>query len=393
MTRMRTQVGIVGAGPAGLLLSQLLDRHGIDNAVVERRSRDYVLGRIRAGVLEQGTVELLRAAGVGERMDREGLVHTGVEICCDGRRGRIDFAAHGDAYVLVYGQTEITRDLVEAREAAGAALVYEAADVRLADLGGSRPRILYDKDGPHEIVCDYVAGCDGFHGVTRASLPAGALTAHERAYPFGWLGVLADVPPPSDELIYASHDRGFALCSMRSPTRSRCYVQVGLDERVEQWSDARFFDELARRLPQDVAARLETAPAVEKSIAPLRSFVVEPMRHGRVFLAGDAAHIVPATGAKGLNLAAADVGALGAALVDACRHGRDALLDAYSDTRLGRVWQAERFSAWLTAQLHKPPGRTGFDRRLQIAELDHLLTSAAAQRAFTESYCGRPAAG
>lgn len=388
MSPMRTQVGIVGAGPSGLLLSQLLSLGGVDNVVVERRSQAHVLGRIRAGVLEQGTVELVRAAGVGARMDREGLVHTGVEICFDERRHRIDFGALAGSCVMIYGQTELTRDLVDAREAAGAALVYEADGVTLADLDGARPRILYDNNGPQEIVCDFIAGCDGFHGVTRRSIPASALTTHEHVYPFGWLGVLADTRPVSDEVMYVNHERGFALCSMRSPTRTRCYVQCDADADLDEWSDARFWEEFARRLPREAAERLETGPAIEKSIAPMRCFVAEPMRHGRVFLAGDAAHIVPATGAKGLNLAAADVRALSEALVEACTRGRDELIDAYSETRLRRVWQAVRLSSWLTRQLHQYPDMTSFDRRLQVAELDHLFASEAAQRVFAENYCG-----
>jgi p-hydroxybenzoate 3-monooxygenase len=371
-----------------LLLSQLLDLAGIDSVVLERRSRDYVLSRVRAGVLEQGVVEILRAAGVGARLDREGLVHHGVEIAAGEARHHIDFAAHG-ASVTVYGQTELTRDLVEAREARGGTLIYEAEDVSVEGIDGRHPRLRYRTTGSeHVLDCDFVAGCDGFHGVSRKSIPANVLKTHERVYPFGWLGVLAEVPPVRPELIYASHERGFALCSMRSATRSRCYVQCTLDDDVAQWSDARFWDELRARLPAEVARELQTAPALEKSIAPLRSFVAEPLRHGRLLLAGDAAHIVPPTGAKGLNLAVRDVDQLAAALVAHYRESNDAELDEYSATALRRIWRAERFSAWLTSVLHRFPGASSFDRRMQLAELDQLASSAAARAAFVESYAG-----
>jgi p-hydroxybenzoate 3-monooxygenase len=387
---LRTQVGIIGAGPAGLLLSQLLDLAGVASVVLERRSREYVLGRIRAGVLEQPAAEILRRARVGARMDREGLVHRGVELCFGERRQRVDFAPFG-ASVTVYGQTELTRDLMEARDALGGTLIYEAEDVALDGIAGDRPRVRWRKDGePYALECDFVAGCDGFHGVSRKSIPAGELTTHERVYPFGWLGVLADVPPVSDELLYASHERGFALCSMRSATRSRCYVQCSLDDKVADWSDARFWEELRARLPEAAAARLQPGPSIEKSIAPLRSFVAEPLRHGRLFLAGDAAHIVPPTGAKGLNLAVRDVDQLSVALIAHYREGRDELLNVYSDAALRRIWRAERFSAWMTSVLHKFPGRSSFDRGMQIAELDYLVGSAAAQAAFVESYAGTP---
>ena len=388
LTASRTQVGIIGSGPSGLLLSQLLDHAGLDSVVLERRSRDYVLGRVRAGVLEQGVVRILRVAGVGARMDREGLLHHGVEIAAGEERHHIDFAAHG-ASVTVYGQTELTKDLVEAREARGGTLVYEAEEVAIEGVDGRQPRLRYRKGGAeHTLDCDFVAGCDGFHGVSRKAIPANVLRVHERVYPFGWLGVLADVPPVRPELIYASHERGFALCSMRSATRSRCYVQCALDDDVAQWSDARFWDELRARLPADVARELRTAPAIEKSIAPLRSFVAEPLRHGRLLLAGDAAHIVPPTGAKGLNLAVHDVVQLATALIAHYRQKSDALLDEYSATALRRIWRAERFSAWLTSVLHLFPGRSSFDRRMQLAELDQLASSAAARAAFVESYTG-----
>jgi len=388
VTASRTQVGIIGSGPSGLLLSQLLDLAGIDSVVLERRSRDYVLARVRAGVLEQGVVRILRVAGVGARMDREGLVHHGVEIAAGAERHHIDFAAHG-ASVTVYGQTELTKDLIEAREARGGTLVYEAEEVAIEGVDGPRPRLRYRKGGAeHTLDCDFVAGCDGFHGVSRKAIPANVLRVHERVYPFGWLGVLADVPPVLPELIYASHERGFALCSMRSATRSRCYVQCALDDDVAQWSDARFWDELRARLPADVARKLRTAPAVEKSIAPLRSFVAEPLRHGRLLLAGDAAHIVPPTGAKGLNLAVHDVVQLATALIAHYREKTEQLLDEYSATALRRIWKAERFSAWLTSVLHRFPDQSSFDRGMQLAELDQLASSAAARAAFVESYTG-----
>jgi p-hydroxybenzoate 3-monooxygenase len=388
VTVSRTQVGIIGSGPSGLLLSQLLDLAGIDSVVLERRSREYVLGRVRAGVLEQGVVEILRAAGVGARMDREGLVHRGVEIAAGGERLHIDFSTHS-ASVMVYGQTELTKDLMDARAARHGQLVYEAEDVAIEGIEGHRPRLTYRRNGAaHALDCDFVVGCDGFHGVSRASIPANVLKLHERVYPFAWLGVLADVPPVLPELIYASHERGFALCSMRSATRSRCYVQCPLEDDVAQWSDARFWDELRARLPAEVAGALQTGPTVEKSIAPLRSFVAEPLRHGRLLLAGDAAHIVPPTGAKGLNLAVRDVEQVAAALIAHFRDHRDQLLDGYSATALRRIWRAERFSAWLTSVLHLYPRQSSFDRCMQLAELDQLAISAAARAAFVESYAG-----
>jgi p-hydroxybenzoate 3-monooxygenase len=389
----RTQVAIIGSGPSGLLLAQLLRRAGVETVLLERRSREYVLARVRAGVLEQTTVEILRRAGVAARLDREGLVHHGVEIAFGERRARIDFARHG-ARVTVYGQTELTKDLVDARDALGGTSIYEAEDVALEALDGDTPRVRWRQDDvEHTLECEFVAGCDGFHGVSRRSIPAAALTTHERVYPFAWLGVLADVRPISDELIYASHERGFALCSMRSATRSRCYVQCAVDDDVNAWSDRRFWDELRARLPADAALRVQPGPSLEKSIAPLRSFVAEPLRYGRLFLAGDAAHIVPPTGAKGLNLAVRDVDELASALIGHYRDGRDDLLDGYSATALRRIWRAERFSAWLTSVLHAYPGRSSFDRALQIAELDYLAGSESAQAAFVESYTGGPLAG
>ena len=388
---MRTKIVIVGAGPAGLLLGRLLENQGIDNIILERRSQDYVLGRIRAGVLEQGAVELLEKAGVGERMRQEGLVHDGVEFCFDGDRHRFNFRALVGRTVTVYGQTEVTRDLMQARDASGAPTIYEAGNVSLHDFSGDRPRVRYLKDGvEHEIACDFIAGCDGYHGICRASVPQGALNTFERVYPFGWLGILVDRPPVADELIYAHHARGFALCSMRSPTRSRYYVQVPADEKVEEWSDDRFWDELRRRVDQETAGRLVTGPSIEKSVAPLRSFVAEPLRFGRLFLAGDAAHIVPPTGAKGLNLAAGDVGRLAEALIEFYGERSPAGINHYSARALARVWKAERFSWWMTSILHTFPDTDGFGRRMQRAEFDYLAGSEAASRSLAENYTGLP---
>ncbi len=389
---MRTQVGIVGAGPSGLLLSQLLHLAGIESVVLERRSRGYVEGRIRAGVLEQGTVELLDEAGVGERLHREGLIHGGIELAFGGRRHRIDFEdLTGGKAVTVYGQTEVTRDLNRAREAAGGEIVFEAEDVVLHDFDGDSPRLGYRKDGTdHELRCDFIAGCDGFHGISRRSVPAAAVSTFERVYPFAWLGILANTKPVSDELIYARHERGFALFSMRSPTRSRLYIQCSPDEQLDDWPDERVWDELRSRLDAEAAARLETGPSIEKSVTPMRSFVAEPMRFGRLFLAGDAAHIVPPTGAKGLNLAAADVRYLSRALIAHYAEGRDDLLEAYSETCLGRIWKAQRFSWWMTSLLHRFPEASGFGGRVQLAELDYVTSSRAAATALAENYVGLP---
>ncbi len=388
---MRTRVGIIGGGPSGLLLSQLLDRAGIASVVLERRGRDYVLARIRAGVLEQGAAALLREAGVGARMDAEGLLHDGFAISHRGRLHRIDLAGLAGSGVVIYGQTEITRDLYAARDAAGGTVIDEAEDVAIHGVDGNAPSLTWRKGGEsHRLDCDFVIGCDGFHGVSRASIPADRLREFERAYPFGWLGVLSRTVPASEELIYARAERGFALCSMRSRRLSRYYVQVPLEDRVEDWPDGRFWDELKRRLPGEVAARLETGPSVEKSIAPLRSYVAEPMRWGRLFLAGDAAHIVPPTGAKGLNLAASDIRYLSDALIAWYRLGDEAGLAAYSDRALARVWKAERFSWWMTSLLHPFPDQGAFGRRIQEAELDYLLSSRAAMTALAENYIGLP---
>ncbi|MEJ0088024.1 MAG: 4-hydroxybenzoate 3-monooxygenase [Pseudomonadota bacterium] len=388
--RGRTQVVIVGAGPAGLLLGQLLHNEGIDAVIVERRSADHVRGRIRAGVLEQGTVDVLARAGVATRLRTEGLVHEGFEIGFHGRRHRIPLKALVGKTVTVYGQTELTRDLMDARAASGAPTVYDAQDVELHDAGGSSPRVSYRRAGvAHEIACDFIAGCDGHHGVSRRSIPAEQLVSHERVYPFGWLGVLADVPPPWNELIYANSERGFALASIRSPTRVRCYIQCALEEKVENWSDARFWDEFRGRIGEDVGAALATPPSIEKSIAPLRSFVVEPLRHGSLFLAGDAAHIVPPTGAKGLNLAVSDVFYLHEALRDYYREGSQQPLDEYSSRCLRRIWKAERFSWWMTRQLHHFPD-DAIATHMQETELEHLFDSEAAQISLAENYVGLP---
>ncbi|WP_295640009.1 4-hydroxybenzoate 3-monooxygenase [uncultured Methylibium sp.] len=392
---MRTQVAIIGAGPAGLLLGQLLTRAGIANLIVERSSAEHVLGRIRAGVLEQTTADLLDEAGVGARMHREGLVHEGYELAFGGMRHRIDLRQlTGGKHVVVYGQTELTRDLMDARRAAEAPTVYEADDVSLHDFDGARPRIRYASGGTtHELACDFIAGCDGYHGVSRASVPAAALTTYERVYPFGWLGLLSDTPPVAHELVYANHERGFALASMRSPTRSRYYLQCALDDHVDRWSDEAFWDELRRRLDPAAAEALVTGPSLEKSIAPLRSFVAEPMRFGRLFLAGDAAHIVPPTGAKGLNLAAADVRTLARALVEHYAERSEAGLAAYSDRCLRRVWKASRFSWWFTSLMHRFPDGGEIGHKLQQAELDYLAGSRAAQTVMAENYVGLPFEG
>nr|WP_315226234.1 4-hydroxybenzoate 3-monooxygenase [uncultured Limnohabitans sp.] len=389
---MRTQVAIIGAGPSGLLLGALLHKAGIDNIIVERQSGDYVLGRIRAGVLEQVTVDLLNEVGVNQRLHKEGLVHGGFELLFAGKRHRIDMnQLTGGKNVVVYGQTEVTRDLMDDRAAKGLTTIYEADNVQVHDFDSANPWVTYTKDGQnHTLQCDFIAGCDGFHGVCRASVPEGSIQEYEKVYPFGWLGVLADVPPVSHELIYANTDRGFALCSMRSPTRSRYYVQVPLTDKVEAWSDDRFWADLKDHLDPEARETLITGPSIEKSIAPLRSFVAEPMRFGRMFLAGDAAHIVPPTGAKGLNLAATDVKYLSDAITEYYAEKSPAGIDHYSQRCLRRIWRAERFSWWFTSLMHQFPETAGFGQKIQEAELDYLIHSESASRALAENYVGLP---
>lgn len=384
-------VGIIGGGPSGLLLAQLLHRAGIESVVLERRSRAHVLGRIRAGVLEHGAVELLREAGVAGRLDREAEVHHGFSIAHRDALHRVDLAASAGHGVTLYGQTEVTRDLYDARDAAGGTVIHDAEDVTIHGADTDAPGLTWrEGDEPRRLDCDFVVGCDGFHGVSRRSIPAARLTEFERVYPFGWLGVLSRTPPVAEELIYARHADGFALCSMRSRSLSRYYVQVPLDDRADDWSDDRFWSTLRARLPREVADALVTGPSIEKSIAPLRSYVAEPMRWGRLFLAGDAAHIVPPTGAKGLNLAASDVRYLSDALIGFYREGDERGLAAYSERALARVWKAERFSWWMTSLLHRFPETGPFGARMQEAELDYLFTSAAAQAVLAENYVGLP---
>jgi p-hydroxybenzoate 3-monooxygenase len=388
---MRTQVGIVGGGPSGLLLARVLGLAGIDSVVLERRTPDYLRARIRAGLLEQGTVDMLTEVGVGDRLARERLVHDGLELAFDGRRLRIDLKGLSGKVVSIYGQAEIQKDLMDAHASAGSRIVYEAEDVSLHGLTSDSPSLRYTKDGDAgTVTCDFIAGCDGFHGVSRQAIPQDVIRIYERVYPFGWLGILADTPPVNHELIYANHERGFALCTMRSLTRSRYYLQVPAEEDVADWSDDRFWSELKRRIPRDASEALVTGPSIEKSVAPLRSFVAEPLRHGRLFLAGDAAHIVPPTGAKGLNLAVADVRYLSRALIAYYRSGRTDLLDAYSDTCLARVWKAQRFSWWMTSLTHRFPEASAFERRAQMAELAYIAGSVAGQTTLAENYVGLP---
>lgn len=390
---MRTQVAIIGAGPSGLLLGQLLHKAGIDNIIIERQSADYVLGRIRAGILEQITVDLLNEAGVGARVAAEGTVHHSIELVYRNTRHPIDVTGlTGGKVVTAYGQTEVTKDLMDARAAAGLTTLYSAADVSIHDFDGDSPVVRFRQNGElKELACDFIAGCDGFHGVCRASVPEGAITEYEKVYPFGWLGILADVPPVSTHaIVYANSEHGFGLCSMRSLTRSRYYVQCPIEDKVEQWSDDRFWDELRRRLDPEMAERMVTGPSIEKSIAPLRSFVAEPMRFGRLFLAGDAAHIVPPTGAKGLNLAASDVKYLSSALIEYYHERTSAGIDDYSRKALARVWRAERFSWWLTSLMHRFPDTQGFGQKVQEAELEYLVHSEAASRSLAENYVGLP---
>jgi p-hydroxybenzoate 3-monooxygenase len=388
---LRTKVAIIGAGPAGLLLGQLLKTYGIDNIILERHTPDYVLGRIRAGLLEEGTVRLLDEVGAGSRAHAEGLVHDGIELAFDGSRHRIDMKALTGKTVMIYGQTEVTLDLMNARKAAGLTSIYEAADVQPLNFDTDHPRVTYVKDGAsHEIACDFIAGCDGFHGISRASVEPDAIETFERIYPFGWLGILSETPPVSHELIYSNHARGFALCTMRSTHRSRYYVQCPLDDHIDQWPDERFWDELKSRLDQRAVDQLVIGPSIEKSIAPLRSFVAEPMRFGRMFLAGDAAHIVPPTGAKGLNLAASDAHYLAVGLREYYDEKSSAGIDHYSSTALTRVWKAVRFSWWMTSMLHKFPDNGPFGARIQIAELDYVTSSKAAMTSLAENYVGLP---
>jgi p-hydroxybenzoate 3-monooxygenase len=390
----RTQVAIIGAGPAGLLLSQLLHLDGIDCVVLEARSRAHVESRIRAGVLERSTVELLAKARADQRLQRECLIHHGFELVFAGRRTRIDLQSLTGGSMTVYGQTEVTRDLIEARLAMQGELVFEAEDVSVHDFGGRKPRVRYRHQGrEHELDCEFIAGCDGYHGVCRRTVLDSAHKIYARVYPSGWLGVLSDTPPVAAELIYVNHARGFALCSMRSPTRSRYYIQCGLDQRVSDWPDERFWRELQARLPEEVAASLVTGPSIEKSIAPLRSSVLEPMRFGRLFLAGDAAHIVPPAGAKGLNLAAADVRTLHAAVLEYFRDGgSEELLDQYSQQCLERIWKAERFSWWFTGLTHRISDNE-FEQRMQLAELEYLTSSRAGMTTIAENYVGLPEGG
>jgi len=388
----RTQVAIIGSGPSGLLLGQLLHKAGIDNVILERHTAEYVLGRIRAGILEQVTVDLMDEAGVGARLHREGIVHHAIELVFKGERHPIDVdGLTGGKVVTAYGQTELTRDLMDARRAEGLPSVYEALDVSLHGFDGDRPVVRYRHGGQeHELQCDFIAGCDGFHGVSRVTVKD-RITEYEKVYPFGWLGVLADVPPVSPHaIVYGNSERGFSLCSMRSMTRSRYYVQCPLEDKVEDWPDDRFWDELRRRVDPDLASRIVTGPSIEKSIAPLRSFVAEPMRFGRLFLAGDAAHIVPPTGAKGLNLAASDVKYLSSAFIEHYRERSEAGLDHYSERALRRVWKAERFSWWLTTLMHRFPEMGPFNQKLQEAELEYLVHSRAASTALAENYVGLP---
>ncbi len=389
---MRTQVAIIGAGPSGLILGQLLHKAGIDNIILERQTGEYVLGRIRAGILEQVTVDLVREAGVAGRMDQEGIIHHSIELVFGGQRHPIDVhALTGGKVVTAYGQTELTQDLMEARAAAGLTTIYQAEDVQLHDFDGAKPSVTFRHKGENVTLdCDFIAGCDGFHGVSRASVKD-RVTEYEKVYPFGWLGVLADVPPVSPHaIVYGNSERGFSLCSMRSMTRSRYYVQVPLTDKVEDWSDERFWDELKSRVDPELAAKIVTGPSIEKSIAPLRSFVAEPMRFGKLFLAGDAAHIVPPTGAKGLNLAATDVKYLSGAFIEYYKDKSSQGIDTYSERCLKRIWKAERFSWWLTSLMHRFPDTAGIGQKLQEAELEYLVNSRALSTSLAENYVGLP---
>ncbi|MEP1442656.1 MAG: 4-hydroxybenzoate 3-monooxygenase [Hyphomicrobiales bacterium] len=387
----KTQVGIVGAGPAGLLLSKLLANVGIESIIIDRQDRAYIEGRIRAGVIESGSVEAIREAGIGERMDSEGLPHDGFDMCFDNVRHRIDLKGLTGQTVMVYGQTELTKDLFEAHAARGTELIFSVTETEIIEAKSDSPLIRFTKDGEaHEIECDYVAGCDGFRGPSRKSIPKNVLKTFERVYPFGWLGLLVDQPPVSQELIYSNHERGFSLCSMRSATRSRYYIQCDMSQKVEDWSDERFFDELEKRLDTQIASLVKRGPSIEKSIVPLRSFVAEPMRYGNLFLAGDAAHVVPPTGAKGLNLAIADVRLLSHALEEKFNKNNDAYIDSYSTRCLSRVWKVERFSWYMSTMLHQFPEHNPFEKRMQWAEFDYIVQSEAASRTIAENYVGLP---
>ena len=388
---MRTQIGIVGAGPAGLFLSHLLYMRGISSVIVETRSRDYIEARVRAGLLEQGTADTLEEMDVAARMHREGMVHNGIDLSFEGARHRIDFADLTGKSVTIYGQHEVVKDLVAARLGTGAEIVFEAEDASLHDIDGDQPKIRYRKDGQaHEIVCDFIGGCDGYHGVSRASVPPDVLKIYERAYPFAWLGILAQAPTTRDELVYANHERGFALYTMRSPEITRLYLQCRDDEDIANWPDSRIWDELHLRLETGDGWTVAEGPVLQKGITPLRSFIAEPMRHGRLFLAGDAAHIVPPTGAKGLNLAVADVRVLTEALARYYQHGNQELLDAYSAICLDRIWKVQRFSWWMTSMLHRFDEGGEFDRRIQMAELAYVTSSRAAAQSLAENYVGLP---
>jgi p-hydroxybenzoate 3-monooxygenase len=388
---MRTQVAIIGSGPSGLLLGLILAKAGIDNVIVERKSRDYVLSRIRAGVLEQGSVGLFDSVDASQRLHAEGYVHDGFALAFDGAKHRVDLAKYANKHVTVYGQTEITRDMMDARLERGLTTIYEADDVAIHDFDTDHPSVTYVRDGVTQTLnCDFIAGCDGFHGVCRESLPEGSYETFERIYPFGWLGILSRTPPVDHELIYANHADGFALCSMRSANLSRYYVQCPLTDKVEDWSDDRFWDTLRHRLPVEAAESLVTGPSIEKSIAPLRSFVAEPLRFGRLFMAGDAAHIVPPTGAKGLNLATGDVHYLSEALIEYYHGHSEKALDLYSDKALARIWKAERFSWYLTSLMHTFPDTGSFGRKMQIAELGYVFSSDAAVTTVAENYVGLP---
>ncbi len=388
----KTQVAIIGAGPSGLLLGQLLTKAGIDNVILERQTGEYVLGRIRAGVLEQGTVNLIRESGAGERMDKEGLIHIGTDFSFQGEHFHVDLEKYTDGkHVVVYGQTEVTRDLMQAREQTGGITIYQAQKVELHDIESDTPYVTYEHQGElHRLDCDYIAGCDGFHGVSRKSIPDNQLEEYEKVYPFGWLGLMSDTPPVNEELVYCAHERGFALCSMRSPTRSRYYIQVPDTDKIEDWNEEKFWDELKQRIPPEMAERLVTGPAIEMSIAPLRSYVCETMQYGRLFLLGDAAHIVPPTGAKGLNLAASDVDTAYRLFVKIYQDQRTDLIPRYQEICLARTWKAVRFSWWMTMLLHRFHSAGRFDFRAQQAEFDYFIHSEAGKATIAENYVGLP---